>query len=226
MRWFLIKEWHTDKHTVCLGCVCLYRNWKKQWPYRLKTRLSSVVNSEGSITGQCQSRKPRARASALYCYTQRGREREKEGRGCLRMVSGKLQRKPIGRKNGCSRVWRMQSRGECGRGIMLTSLKYTVEPFLDCCCALQFCTYRFLWKPQMWSKEAHLLSLTCLNMRWKRFMQCAVLSGIIPVVAAWTQDDPSPPRLPVTTSPSVAPRSGTDEISLLSNAKQETQLLC
>lgn len=45
------------------------------------------------------------------------REREKEGReGCLRMVRGKLQLKPIGRKNGCSLVWRMQSRGNAEEG--------------------------------------------------------------------------------------------------------------
>lgn len=120
MRLFLIKErlcaTHTHTHAALGLCVCLYRNWKKQCPYRLNTRLSSVVNSEGSVTGQCQSRKTRARSSASHCYTQAGRERGKEGRGCLWMVRGKLQPKPTGRKNGCSLVWRMQSRGNAVEG--------------------------------------------------------------------------------------------------------------
>lgn len=45
-----------------------------------------------------------------------GREGEKGGRGCLKMVRGKQPLKPIGKKNGCSLVWRMQSTGNAEEG--------------------------------------------------------------------------------------------------------------
>lgn len=41
----------------------------------LRSWLSSNVNSEGSDTGQCQSKKTRAGSPVQYCSSQGGRER-------------------------------------------------------------------------------------------------------------------------------------------------------